>query len=148
MKHFFSEFKEFAMRGSVVDLAVGIIIGSAFNNIVNSLVKDIVMPPIGVLMNKVDFSNLFISLNGNSYKTIADAQAAGAPTLNYGIFINHLITFLITAFAVFLMVQYINKLRRKKAAAEPTPVTKPCPYCVTSIPLAATRCPACTSELR
>ena len=145
-RNFLHEFKEFAMKGNVVDLAVGVIIGAAFNSIVNSLVKDIIMPPIGMILHHVDFTNLFIALNRQHYNTLSDAQAAGAPTINYGIFLNNLISFLITAFVIFLIVRYINKLRRHDEA-KPTPTTKPCPYCFSVIPLQATRCPACTSEL-
>ncbi len=140
------EFKEFAMRGSVIDLAVGVIIGGAFGKIVSSLVTDIIMPPIGLLLNGVDFSNLFISLNGQAFATLADAQKAGAPTLNYGNFINNIIDFLIVAFVIFLMVRGINKLQRPAPAAAPT--TKECPYCFSKIPIKATRCPNCTSELK
>ncbi len=114
MKKFLSEFKEFAVKGSVVDLAVGIIIGTAFNTIVNSLVKDIVLPPIGMLLNKVNFTNLYINLSNQEFASLAEAQAAEAPTINYGLFINNLLTFVITAFAVYLAVRWINRLRRQK----------------------------------
>ncbi|MBN1695604.1 large conductance mechanosensitive channel protein MscL [candidate division WOR-3 bacterium] len=142
------EFKEFAMRGNVVDMAVGIIIGGAFGTIVKSLVSDVIMPPIGLLLGKVDFSNLFIVLKGRgaSYATLADAQAAGAVTLNYGAFINTIISFAIVAFAVFLLIKNINRLKKEKPAPEPT--TKECPYCLSTIPLNATRCPFCTSSLK
>jgi large conductance mechanosensitive channel len=145
------EFKEFAMRGNVVDMAVGIIIGAAFGTIVRSLVSDIIMPPIGLFLGNVDFSNLFVVLRGGAipgpYASLADAQAAGAVTLNYGIFINTIISFIIVAFAVFLVIRYINKLKRKEEApAEPT--TKECPFCFTAIPIKATRCPHCTSQLK
>ena len=149
------DFKEFIMRGNVVDMAVGIIIGAAFGTIVTSLVKDIIMPPISLALGRVDFSNLFVLLKNGSkapppYYSITEAQAAGAVTLNYGAFINYLITFLIVAFAVFLLIRAINNMRRRaeapKAAAAPT--TKDCPYCVSKIPLKATRCPNCTSELK
>jgi len=149
------EFKEFIMRGNVVDMAVGIIIGVAFGTIVNSLVKDIIMPPISLALGRVDFSNLFVLLKSGKevpppYYTISEAQAAGAVTLNYGAFINYVFTFLIVAFAVFLLIRAINNMRRRaeapKAAAAPT--TKDCPYCVSKIPLKATRCPNCTSELK
>lgn len=145
------DFKEFAMRGNVVDMAVGIIIGAAFGTIVRSLVSDIIMPPIGLLLGNVDFSNLFVVLRGGAipgpYTSLADAQAAGAVTLNYGVFINTIISFIIVAFAVFLVIRYINKLKRKEEApAEPT--TKECPYCFTTIPIKATRCPHCTSALK
>ena len=149
------DFKEFIMRGNVVDMAVGIIIGVAFGTIVNSLVKDIIMPPISLALGKVDFSNLFVLLKSGKevpppYYTISEAQAAGAVTLNYGAFINYVFTFLIVAFAVFLLIRQINNMRRRmeapKVAAAPT--TKDCPYCVSKIPLKATRCPNCTSELK
>jgi large conductance mechanosensitive channel len=135
------EFKEFAMRGNVVDMAVGIIIGAAFGTIVKSLVNDIIMPPIGLLLGKVDFSNLFIVLKGRgaSYATLAEAQAAGAVTLNYGAFINTIISFVIVAFAVFLVIKNINRLKREEPAPEPT--TKECPYCLSIIPVKAARCP-------
>jgi large conductance mechanosensitive channel len=140
------EFREFAMRGNVIDLAVGIIIGAAFGKIVTSLVNDILMPPLGVLLGKVDFSDLFINLSGKTYGSLTEAKAAGAATINYGIFINNIIDFLIVAFAVFLLVKQINRLTVKPAA--PTPITtKECPFCRTAIPLQATRCPACTSQL-
>ncbi len=142
------EFKEFAMRGNMVDMAVGIIIGGAFGTIVKSLVSDVIMPPIGLLLGKVDFSNLFIVLRGRdaSYATLAEAQAAGAVTLNYGAFINTIISFIIVAFAVFLVIKNINRLKREEPAPEPT--TKECPYCLSAIPLDATRCPFCTSSLK
>ena len=136
------EFREFAMRGNVVDLAVGVVIGAAFGKIVTSLVGDIVMPPLGLVLARVDFNNLFINLSGTPYASLAEAKAAGAPTVNYGAFITNIIDFVIVAFTIFLVVRGINRLRR-----EPTPSTRSCPYCVTTIPLAATRCPACTSEL-
>ena len=139
------EFRDFVMRGSVVDLAVGVIIGGAFGKIVSSLVTDVIMPPIGLLLHGVDFSNLFISLNGQAYATLADAQKAGAPTLNYGNFINNVIDFVIVALVIFLMIRAINKLHRPAPASAPT--TKECPYCFSSIPLKATRCPNCTSQL-
>jgi len=139
------EFKEFAMRGSVVDLAVGVIIGSAFGKIITSFVSDILMPPFGLVLGKVDFSNLFIDMTGHGYTSLADAKAAGAATLNYGLFLNNLIDFLIVAFVIFLFIRAINHLQKPAPAAAPT--TKPCPYCATDIPLKATRCPNCTSEL-
>lgn len=141
------EFRDFAMRGNVVDLAVGIIIGAAFGKIVTSLVNDILMPPIGILLGKVDFSNLFVSLSGQSYGSLADAKAAGAATLNYGVFINNIIDFVIVAFAVFLLVRQMNRFARKSEPAA-APTTKDCPYCFSKIPLPATRCPQCTSEIR
>jgi large conductance mechanosensitive channel len=143
------EFREFALRGSVVDLAVGIIIGTAFGTIVNSLVNDILMPPIGLLLGKVDFSNLFVTLQAGDpagpYATLADAQAAGAVSLNYGLFINTIISFLIVAIAIFFVIRAINRMQREEEA--PTPKTKDCPFCRSSIALEATRCPYCTSEL-
>jgi len=140
------EFKAFAMRGNVLDMAVGIIIGAAFGRIITSLVNDILMPPIGLLVGKVDFSGLFLSLSGKSYATLAEARAAGAATINYGVFLNTLIDFLIVAFVIFLLVRQIN--RWNKPAPAPAPSAKECPYCASSIPLKATRCPNCTSELR
>jgi len=139
------EFKEFAMKGNVLDLAVGVIIGAAFGRIVASLVDDVIMPPIGRLLGHVDFSNLFINLGDKSYDTIAAAKAAGAPTLNYGNFINTIINFLIVAFAIFLLVRTVNKWTAKPAAAAPT--TKDCPQCAMPIPIAAKRCGHCTSQL-
>jgi large conductance mechanosensitive channel len=138
------EFRDFAMRGSVLDLAVGIIIGAAFTTIVQSFVNDILMPPVGLLLGGVDFSNLFISLDGTAYPSLAAAQEAGAATLNYGLFINNVINFLIVAFVVFLIVRQVNKMRRPAPQA---PTTKECPYCFTNIPIKATRCPECTSQL-
>jgi large conductance mechanosensitive channel len=143
----FREFREFAMRGNVVDLAIGIIIGAAFGKIVTSLVSDIIMPPIGLLLGGVDFSSLFINLSGQPYASLAEAKAAGAPTINYGLFLNTVIDFIIVAFAIFLVVQLINRLRRQPEAAA-TPTTKECPFCASVIPLRATRCPHCTSALQ
>lgn len=142
------EFKEFAMRGNMIDLAIGIIIGVAFTSIVNSLVNDIIMPPIGMLIGKVDFANLFLSLDGTTYASLDAAKAAGAATFNYGLFINSVINFLIVAFVVFLLVRAINRMARKPEPAPAEPTTKECPYCISNIPLKATRCPNCTSELR
>lgn len=141
----FKEFREFAMRGSVVDLAVGLIIGGAFGKIVTSLVNDIIMPPIGLMLAKVDFAGLFVVLSGKNYATLQEARAAGAATINYGIFINTMIDFVLVAFAVFLLVKQINRLRRLEQA---TPTTKDCPYCLSKITLKAVRCPHCTSELK
>jgi large conductance mechanosensitive channel len=141
------EFREFAIRGNVIDLAVGVVIGAAFGKIVTSFVNDVLMPPLGLLLGRVDFSNLFLNLSSQHYATLAEAKQAGAPTLNYGAFINTVIDFAIVAFAVFLLVQQINRLTRRRDAAAPAPTTKPCPYCLTAVPLAATRCPACTSQL-
>jgi large conductance mechanosensitive channel len=139
------EFRDFAMRGNVVDLAIGVIIGAAFGKIVTSFVSDILMPPLGLLLGSVDFSNLFLNLSATHYDSIAAAKAAGAATLNYGLFINTVIDFVIVAFAIFLLVQQLNRLARKPAP--PSPTTKECPYCVSTIPLRATRCPNCTSEV-
>ena len=139
------EFREFIMRGSVVDLAVGVIIGGAFGKIVSSLVSDIIMPPIGLLLNGMDFTNLFVSLTGQPYDTLAEAQAAGAPTLNYGNFINAIIDFLIIALVIFLLIRAINRLQRPAPAAEAT--TRECPHCFSTIAIKATRCPNCTSQL-
>ena len=140
------EFKEFAMRGNVLDMAVGIVIGAAFGQIVSSFVADILMPPIGRLVGHVDFSNLFVSLSGTHYDTVAAAKAAGAATLNYGLFLNTVINFLIVAFAVFLLVRQVNRMSPKPAPAAPT--TRDCPYCLSAVPLGATKCAHCTSELR
>jgi large conductance mechanosensitive channel len=144
----FKEFKEFALRGNVVDLAIGIIIGSAFGAIVSSLVNDVIMPPIGLLLGKVDFANLFIDLSGTGFPSVAAAKAAGAATLNYGAFINTLINFIIVAFVIFLLVRAINKLKRPAEVKPAAPSTKACPYCISAIPIKATRCPNCTSELK
>ncbi len=145
------EFKEFAMRGNVVDMAVGIIIGAAFGTIVKSLVSDIIMPPIGLLLGNVDFSNLFVVLKAGKaagpYAALADAQKAGAVTINYGMFINTVISFVIVAFSVFLIIKTLNQLKRQEAAAPAEPTTKDCPYCMSTIAIAAKRCPHCTSEL-
>ena len=140
------EFKEFAMRGSVIDLAVGVIIGAAFGKIVASLVDDVIMPPIGRLLGHVDFSNLFVSLNGTRYDTLAAAKAAAAPTVNYGLFLNTIINFLIVALAIFLVVQQVNRWGKKPAPAA-APTTKDCPQCAMAIPSAAKRCGHCTTQL-
>jgi len=142
------EFKEFAMRGNVLDMAIGIIIGAAFGKIVTSLVNDVVMPPIGLLLGKVDFTNLYLNMSGESFVSLADAEAAGAPLIKYGVFLNTLLDFIIVAFVIFLVVRQVNKLKRKEEAPPPEPTTKNCPYCVTAIPIKATRCPSCTSELK
>jgi large conductance mechanosensitive channel len=146
------EFKEFALRGNVVDMAVGIIIGAAFGTIVNSLVNDVIMPPIGLLLGGLDFANFFILLKAGSpagpYASLADAQAADAVTVNYGVFINALVSFLIVAFVVFLIVRSINRMREEEEAPPAEPTTKKCPYCLSTIPIGATRCAYCTSELR
>ena len=146
------EFKEFIMRGNVIDLAIGFIIGAAFGKIVTSFVSDVLMPPVGLLLGKVDFSNLFINLSGTAYASLADAKAAGAPTINYGLFINTLIDFLILAFVLFLVIKVFNTAKRRmelasKQAAPEAPSTKDCPYCLSAIPVKATRCPNCTSNL-
>ena len=141
------EFKEFALRGNVVDMAIGIVIGAAFGAIVTSLVNDILMPPIGMLLGNVDFTNLFVSLDGQQYASLAAAQEAGAATINYGLFINTVINFVILAFVIFLLVRWMNKLQRQPEEAPAEPTTKECPYCATEIPIKATRCPQCTSEL-
>lgn len=143
------EFKEFALRGNVVDLAVGVIIGAAFGKIVSSLVEDIIMPPIGMILGKVDFSSLFINLSETAYPSLAEAKKAGAATLNYGIFLNNILNFLIVAFAIFLVVKQINRLKREPppAPAGP-PTTRECPHCMSTISIKATRCPNCTSEIK
>jgi large conductance mechanosensitive channel len=145
------EFREFAVKGNVVDMAVGIIIGGAFGTVVRSLVDDVLMPPIGLLLGGVDFADLFIPLKQGAvpgpYETLAAAQEAGAVTLNVGLFINATISFLIVGFAVFLLVKAINRLKREQPVPPPAPTEKPCPRCAMNIPLAATRCPNCTSEL-
>ena len=145
------EFKEFAMRGNVIDMAVGIIIGAAFGGIVNSLVSDVIMPPIGLILGNIDFSNFFLVLKegkvAGPYASVAAAKAAGAVSLNYGVFVNTIVSFLIVAFSVFLLVRSVNKLRRKGEAPPVAPTTKECTYCFTSIPMKATRCPHCTSDI-
>jgi large conductance mechanosensitive channel len=141
------EFKEFAMRGNVLDMAIGIVIGAAFGAIVTSFVDDLLMPPIGLLLGGVDFTNLFISLDGQQYASLAAAQEAGAATINYGLFISTVIDFLIIAFAIFLLVRQVNRLRAEPEEAPAEPTSKDCPYCATEIPIQATRCPNCTSEL-
>lgn len=145
------EFKEFAMRGNVVDMAVGIVIGAAFATIVKSLVADVLMPPIGLLLGGVDFSNLFAVIREGSaagpFSTLADAQKAGAVTINYGLFVNTVISFLIIGFAIFMVVKGMSSLKKQEEAAPAEPTTKDCSHCYTSIPIKATRCPHCTSEL-
>ncbi|ACO75543.1 large-conductance mechanosensitive channel protein MscL [Laribacter hongkongensis] len=147
----FKEFREFAMRGNVIDLAVGVVIGAAFGSIVKSLVDDIIMPPIGLLIGKVNFADLFITLKAGAtpgpYATVAAAKAAGAVTMNVGQFINSVVSFVLIAFSVFLLVKVVNRLYQKKDAAAPAPATRDCPFCATAIPLAATRCPHCTSQV-
>jgi large conductance mechanosensitive channel len=148
----FKEFKEFAMKGNVIDMAVGIIIGAAFGTIVNSLVQDVIMPPIGLLLGNVDFSNIFAVLKegkvAGPYASVAAAKSAGAVTINFGVFVNTIISFIIVAFAVFLLVRAINQLRRQEEVLPPLPTTKECTYCFSKIPIKATRCPNCTSELK
>lgn len=139
------EFKEFAMKGNVFDMAVGIIIGVAFGKIVTSFVSDILMPPLGLLLGNVDFTNMFIDLSGQNFTSLDAAKKAGAATVNYGVFINTIIDFLLVAFAVFMIVRQVNKMKRQPPPADPT--TKDCPFCASSIPLAASRCPHCTSQL-
>ncbi len=143
---FLRDFKEFALRGSVLDMAVGIVLGVAFGRIVTSFVDDILMPPLGLLLGHVDASNLFLSLSEKHFDTLAAAKAAGAPTLNYGLFLNTVFNFLLVAFAIFVLVRQVNRLRRSQPAPPP-PATKDCPYCLSSVPLKAVRCPQCTSEL-
>jgi large conductance mechanosensitive channel len=140
------EFKEFIMRGNVLDLAIGIIIGAAFGKIVTSFVGDILMPPIGLVLGKVDFANLFINLSDKSYATLAEAKAAGAATINYGLFISAIIDFLVIALVIFMVVRQANKLRKEAPPAEPD--TRDCPFCLSTVPIKAVRCAHCTSELR
>lgn len=141
------EFKEFAMRGNVLDMAIGIILGAAFGRIVSSFVGDVIMPPIGVLLGHVDFSSLFLNISGKSYATLAEAKAAGAATINYGLFLNTVIDFLIVAFVIFLFVRQINNWTRKPEA-QAAPTTKDCPFCLSTIPLRAMRCAHCTADLK
>jgi large conductance mechanosensitive channel len=148
----FKEFKEFAMRGNVVDMAIGIIIGAAFGKIISSMVVDILMPPIGLLLGKVDFTNLFVVLKSGAttagpYASLAEAQAAGAVSINYGAFINTIVNFIIVAFCVFLLIRGINQLKRKQEVPAAVPTTKQCPYCLSTIAIKATRCANCTSSL-
>ena len=142
---FIGEFKEFAVKGNVIDMAVGIIIGAAFGSIVNSLVKDVIMPPIGMLMGDINFADMFVALDGKAYATLSEAQAAAAPTINYGLFINSVISFIIVALAIFVLIKQINAM--KKQPAPPDPNTKECPYCKENIPIAAVKCSHCTSDL-
>ena len=145
------EFKEFALRGSVIDMAVGIIIGAAFGNIIKSLVSDVIMPPIGLILGNVDFSNLYVTLKTGAiagpFASLAEAQKAGAVTFNYGVFINNIISFLIVAFAVFILIKNVNMFFQKKERLPAEPTTKECPYCLSTIHIKARRCPSCTSEL-
>jgi large conductance mechanosensitive channel len=146
------DFKEFVVRGNVVDMAVGIVIGAAFGAIVTSFVSDIIMPPIGLLLGNVDFSSMFSVLKEGAvpgpYATPAAAKAAGAVTLNYGVFLNTIISFLIVAFAIFLLIRNVNRMKKKEEALPPAPATKECPYCLSAIPIKAVRCAHCTSELK
>lgn len=143
----FKEFKEFAMRGNVLDMAIGIIIGAAFGKIITILVNEVLMPPLGLLLGNVDFSNLFINLSKEPYTSLAAAKAAGAPTINYGLFLNSIIDFVIVAFVIFLLVKQVNRLKAKPAPAA-APTTKECPHCLSSIPLKATKCAYCGSDLK
>jgi large conductance mechanosensitive channel len=138
------EFKEFAMRGNLLDMAIGIVLGGAFGKIATSLVNDILMPPLGIVLGRVDLSNLFVPLSGGGYRTLAEAKAAGAATMNIGLFLNTVVDFLIVSFAMFLLVRQVNRLRRSQ---EPAPKTRDCPYCLSTIPLAAVRCAHCTADL-
>ena len=147
MKKFMEEFKKFALKGNMIDLAVGVIVGGAFNSIVTSLVNDILMPVLSLFTGKLDIANWFVALDGKAYATIAEAQEAGAATLNYGNFISGIINFVIMAFVVFMIVKGINKMKKEEAAAPAAPTTKKCPFCKTDIPLEATKCPHCTSTL-
>jgi large conductance mechanosensitive channel len=142
------EFKEFALRGNLLDIAAGFIMGAAFGKIVTSLVNDIIMPPIGLLLGKVDFSKLFINLTSQSYATLAEAKTAGAPTLNYGLFVNTVVDFVIVAFALFFLIRQMNRLKREPKPAPAAPTTKECPFCFSSIPIKAVRCGYCTSDLK
>lgn len=143
-----NDFREFALRGNVLDMAVGIILGVAFGKIVTSLVEDIIMPPVGLLLGHVDFTNLFFSLTGKHFESLAAAKASGAPTINYGLFLNNILNFLIVAFAVFMLIRQVNRFRRQQNEPAASPSTKPCAYCLSNVPLKATRCAFCTSELR
>jgi large conductance mechanosensitive channel len=144
----FKEFKEFIQKGNVMDLAVGFIMGAAFGKIVTSLINDVIMPPIGLLLGKVDFSNLYVNLSGKPFESLAEAKKAGAATINYGAFLNTVLEFLIVALAIYIMVKWINALRRKPVPAPAVPTTKECPFCFTAIPIKAVRCPHCTSDLK
>ncbi len=149
----FKEFKEFAMRGNVLDMAVGIIIGGAFGTIVKSMVADVLMPPVGLALGNVDFSNLFVVLKNGAnaaapYASLADAKEAGAVTINYGLFINSVVSFVIVAFCVFLLIRSMNRLKREEEAPPAEPTTRDCPFCYSTIPLKASRCPQCTSEIK
>lgn len=139
------EFKEFAMRGSMLDLAIGIVLGAAFGRIITSVVNDILMPPIGLMLGGLDFASLFIALKGGPYPSVAAAKAAGAPTINYGMFLNTVVDFVLVAAVLFLVVKQVNRMRRQP---DVTPTTKPCPFCLSTVPLKAVRCPYCTSDLK
>jgi large conductance mechanosensitive channel len=143
----FKEFREFAMRGNVLDMAIGIIIGTAFGKIITSLVNDILMPPIGVLLGKMDFTNLFINLSSQPYERLADAKSAGAATINYGLFLNTIIDFIIVAFIIFLLIRQVNRFKKKEESAT-VPAVRDCPHCLSSVPMKATRCAHCTSEIK
>ncbi|MFH0778850.1 MAG: large conductance mechanosensitive channel protein MscL [Candidatus Eisenbacteria bacterium] len=142
------EFREFAMRGNVLDMAIGIIIGAAFGKIVSSLVGDVIMPPIGLLLGKLDFSNLFVSLSGDQYSSLAAAKEAGAATVNYGVFLSTVIDFVVIAFAVFLLIRQVNRFKKQAETAPAAPATRECPFCLSAIPIKAVRCAFCTSELK
>jgi large conductance mechanosensitive channel len=146
MKKMLTEFKDFIMRGNVVDMAIGIIVGVAFGKIVTSLVNDVIMPPVGLLMGKVDFKDLYINLSGQTYPSLEAARAAGAPTISYGLFLNTILDFVIVAFIIFLLIHTISRIKRPVTKA-PEPISRDCPFCCTSIPIKATRCPHCTSPL-
>lgn len=141
------EFKNFAMRGNVVDMAIGVIIGGAFGKIITSLINDVIMPPIGLLLGQVNFTDLFLDLSGKGYPSLAAAQEAGAATINYGLFLNTILDFIVVALVVFLLVRQMNRMQKQKETPSAAPTTKKCPYCCTEIPIEATRCPHCTSEL-
>ncbi len=141
------EFKKFAMRGNVVDMAIGVIIGGAFGKIITSLINDIIMPPIGMLLGQVNFADLFLDLSGKGYSSLAAAQEAGAATIKYGLFLNTILDFVVVALVVFLLVRQINRMQKQEKTPPAAPTTKKCPYCCTEIPIEATRCPHCTSEL-
>jgi|SRR3989339_548253 len=147
MRKFLQEFKNFAMRGNVMDIAVGIIIGASFGKIITSFVNDILMPPLGLLLGKVNFSNLFINLSSRSFSSLSEAKSAGVATMNYGIFLNTVIDFMIVAFAIFVLIKQINRLTIKEKA-EVVPSVKECPYCLSNVSIKAVRCPYCTSDLK
>ena len=148
MKGIIKDFKEFIMRGNVIDMAVGIVIGIAFGAIVNSVVNDLIMPPIGLILGNVDFSNLYINMSGGAYASLAEARQAGAAVIAYGVFVNTIINFIIIAVVLFFIIRMFARLRRKQEAALEAVTTKDCPHCFTTIPIKATRCPNCTSELK